>query len=196
MERNAAAPRSIGDLPARGGVHPGRRQELLAGADEVGGAGTDPLGVAGEHPAPGGHVVEQELHPGRDGGSERLHALHGDAVGELAEHVGQARVIVGQLLGPVPHGGGEQQLAAGRCPQPVGGLQAPLVGHAELADLLDLVAEELDPQRMLLGGREHVDDAAAHGHLAAALHQVGAGVADLDQAGEHVVEGGGLARPQ
>jgi hypothetical protein len=73
-------------------------------------------------------------------------------VGELAEHVGQARVIVGQLLGPVPHGGGEQQLAAGRCPQPVGGLQAPLVGHPELADLLDLVAEELDPQRMLLRG--------------------------------------------
>ena len=196
MERNAAAPRSIGDLPARRGVHPGRRQELLAGADEVGGAGADPLGVAREQPAPGGHVVEQELHPGRDDRRERLHALDGDAVGELAEYVGQARVIGGQLLGPVPHGRGEQQLAARRYPQLVDGLQAPLVGHPELADLLHLVAEELDPQRVLLGGREHVDDAAAHRHLTSALHQVGAHVADLDQAGDHLIEAEGLAWPQ
>ena len=75
-------------------------------------------------------------------------------------------------------------------------VQAALVGHPELADLLDLVAEELDPQRMLLGGREHVEDAAADGDLAAVLDQVGAGVADLDQPGEHVVEVGRLARAQ
>jgi hypothetical protein len=95
-----------------------------------------------------------------------------------------------------PHGRSEQQLAARRYPQPVDGLEAPLVGDAELADLLDLVAPELHPQWVLLGGREDVDDAAAHRHVTAALHQVGARVADLDQAGDHFVESGRLAWPQ
>ena len=39
----------------------------------------------------------------------------------------------------------------------------------EGAHLLDLVAEELDPQRLAAGGREDVDDAAAHGELAAVV---------------------------
>ena len=46
-------------------------------------------------------------------------------------------------------------------------LEAPLVGDLEPADLLDGVAPELDPQRVLLGRREDVEDAAAHGELAA-----------------------------
>ena len=39
----------------------------------------------------------------------------------------------------------------------------------EGAHLLDLVAEELDAERLAAGGREDVDDAAAHGELAALL---------------------------
>ena len=84
---------------------------------------------------------------------------------------------VGERGGPLAHGVGEQQLAAGRRPQAVlGDLEGALVGDLEPADLLDRVAPELQAQRVLLGGREDVEDAAAHGELAAALDEVGAGV--------------------
>ena len=96
---------------------------------------------------------------------------------------------VGEFLGPVPDRGSQQQLAARRRPQAaLGGADAALVGDLEVADLLDRVAEELDPERVLLGRREHVHDAAAHGDLAAAADQVGPRIADLDQPGEQVVE--------
>src|ERR1700751_1876233 len=96
---------------------------------------------------------------------------------------------VGEFLGPVPDRGGQKQLAARRRPQAVlGRPDAALVGDLEVANLLDRVAEELDPERVLLGRREHVHDAAAHGDLAAAAHQVGPRIADLDQPGEQVVE--------
>ena len=75
---------------------------------------------------------------------------------------------IGEFLGAVPDRRSQQQFPAGRRPQPVvGPADAALVGDLEVADLLDRVAEELDPQRMLLGGREDVDDAAADGDLAA-----------------------------
>ena len=105
-------------------------------------------------------------------------------------------MIVGELLGPVPDRRGEQQLPAGRRPQTVLGPQAALVGDPELADLLHLVAEELDPERVFLGGREHVHDAAADGQFATALHHVGPRIADVDQAGDQVTQVGGLAGPQ
>jgi hypothetical protein len=49
-----------------------------------------------------------------------------------------------------------------------------LVRHGEEADLLDRVAEEVDPDRVLLGRREHVDDAAADRELASAFDEVDA----------------------
>ena len=49
----------------------------------------------------------------------------------------------------------------------VGRVQRALRERREGAHLLDLVAEELDPERLAAGGREHVDDATAHGELAA-----------------------------
>ena len=77
--------------PGRG-VHPGRVEEFLAGADELGRAPPDPFRVTGQHEAAGRHVVEQELHPLGQHRRERLHALHRDAVGELAEDVRQSGV--------------------------------------------------------------------------------------------------------
>ena len=105
-------------------------------------------------------------------------------------------MVLGQLPGPLADRRGEQQLAARRGPQAVGRVQAALVGDPEVADLLDAVAPELHPQRVFLGGREHVQDAAAHGDLAAVLDQVGADVADVHQAGDGLLEVGVLAGPQ
>ena len=124
-----------------------------------------------------GQHVEEGLHAVDEGGGERLHALDGDALAELLEQVGGAGQPVGERGGPLAHGVGEQQLAARRRPQAVlGDLERALVGDLEPADLLDGVAPELEPERVLLGGREDVEDAAAHGELAAALDEVGAGV--------------------
>src|SRR5450759_4057222 len=69
-----------------------------------------------------------------------------------------------QRFGPGPNRRRQQQLPARRRPQAVRGhLQAALVGHLEVPDLLDLLAPELHPQRVLLGGWEDVEDAAADG---------------------------------
>ena len=59
---------------------------------------------------------------------------------------------------------------------------------AKRADLLDVVAPELHPQRVLLGRREDVDDAAADGELAAPLDQVDAGVRRVRQPAYDVLE--------
>ena len=73
-------------------------------------------------------------------------------------------------------------------------LDGALVGDRERADLLDLVAPELHPHRVLLGRREDVDEPAAHGELAALLHQVDAGVRRVRETAYDVVDGDGVAR--
>jgi hypothetical protein len=153
----------------------------MAGPDQIVGPGPDPFRIAGQHDAARRHVIEQQVHPvGQDGG-ECLHTLDRDALGHLAENVDQRGMGRGEFLGPVPDGRSQQQFPAGRRPQPVvGPANAALIRDLEVADLLDRVAEELHPQRMLLGRGEDVDDAAAHGDLAAGADQVGPGVADLD----------------
>ena len=64
----------------------------------------------------------------------------------------------------------------------------PLVGDREVADLLHGVAEEVDADRVLLGWREDVDDAAAYGELAAPLDQIDPDVRGADQGGREVAE--------
>ena len=49
----------------------------------------------------------------------------------------------------------------------VGRVERALRERREGPHLFDLVAEELDAERLASGGREHVDDATAHGELAA-----------------------------
>jgi hypothetical protein len=51
-------------------------------------------------------------------------------------------------------------------------VERPLRERRERAHLLDLVAEELDPERLAAGRREHVDEVAANRELAALLHPV------------------------
>ena len=98
--------------------------------------------------------------------------------------------------GPLADLVGEQQLAARRRPEPLDLLEGALVGDREGADLLDVVAPELHPQRVLLGRREHVDDAAADRELAALLDQVDAGVRRVRQPAYDVLERRGVARRQ
>ena len=62
-----------------------------------------------------------------------------------------------------------------------------LVGHGELREPIDLVAPEVDPNRVVGGRGIHVDDGAAHGELAARLDLVLAAVAHRHQASDELV---------
>lgn len=75
-----------------------------------------------------------------------------------------------------PHGGGVDL-----------GLAA-LVGHRERPDLTDLVAPELDPHRVVGGGREHVENASADSEFATAAHHVDTLVGHFGELGEQAVE--------
>ena len=106
---------------------------------------------------------------------------------DRVEQFGQFGVIGQQLAGALPDVLGEQQLAARRRPQPVRrDLERALVDDAEVPDLLDLVTPELHAQRVFLGRREDVEDAAAHREVAAALDQFGARVAGVHEVGDDV----------
>ena len=63
----------------------------------------------------------------------------------------------------------------------------PLVGRVERAQRVDLVAEELDPDRQVHRRREHVDDAAAPRELAAAGDLRHGRVAEIEQVAQQRV---------
>jgi len=180
-------------LAARRGRRPGRFEELLAGADEVGGAGADLLRVGEQHVGADRHRVGEQLQLAfAEHRDERFHAFDGDAVGQLGEHLGQVGVgfvRLRELRGLLPDRLGEQQLTARRSgdARDLAG-QRPLVGDGERADLADLVTPELDPDRVLRGRAEQVEDAAADSELAALLDHVDAGVGQLDQPFQQGVE--------
>ena len=174
--------------PAAGRCRPGRAEELLAGGHQVVGPAASALGVEHEHVGVGRHQLGEHLHLVDEHRRERLHALHGDAGGDLVGQLDQLRMRLAELGRPAPYVIGEQQLAARRCPQPLDGLQGPLVGDGEGPDLLDVVAPELHPQRVFLGRREDVHDPAADRELAAPLDQVDAGVRRIREASYDVVE--------
>ncbi len=120
-----------------------------------------------------------------------------DAFRQPAEYISEAGMLLRQPFGGITDRRGEQQFAAGRRPEPSGSrLQAALVGDPEVPDLFDGVAEELDPQRMFLNGREDVEYAPAYGDIAAVLDQVGARVTGLDEPGEHLFEVGLVSWPK
>ena len=91
---------------------------------------------------------------------------------------------------------GEQQLAAAGGVQHVDGGDRPLVRDGEAAQLADLVAPELDADRVLRRRGEDVDDAAAHGELAASGDHLDARVGQLDEPDQQVVEVVLVADPQ
>ena len=72
-------------------------------------------------------------------------------------------------------------------------MQRPLGEGRERAHLLDLVAEQLDAQRLAAGRGEDVDDAAADGELPALIDPVDALVAGARERLGEAVEAGLIA---
>ena len=164
-----------GDRAAGGRRGPGGGEELGGGGGQVLGALAHPLGLQ-QHREPVADEVEQRDHRVDQHRGEGLHALHGDALADLLQHVGGAGDGVGQGGGALAHRVGEDQLAAGGGSDGAQRLDGALVGDGEGGDLVDLVAEEVHAHGPGLGGREDVEDAAAHGVLAAGLNHVDARV--------------------
>ncbi len=184
-------------LAAPGGGRPGGLEELLRGGDEIGRTRADPLRIAYDgHRALGEHV-QQQFHVVDEHRGQRLHAFHGDAFGDLAEQLAQFGVLFGEGTRTRADVFRQQEFTAGGRPQAVfGDLQGALVGDLEVADLLYVVAPELDAQGVFLGGREHVQDAASYGELAALLDELHARVRGGSEGVHDRVQVGGLARPQ
>ena len=134
-------------------------------------------------------LVQHQLQVVDQDRSQRFHPLDRLAATDRVEQLPELRVLAEQLGRPGLDVVGEQQLAARWRPQTMlGQLDRTLVGDLEVADLLDLVAPELDPERMLLGRREDVEDSAAHREVASLLDEVRAGVAGCDEVGHDVGE--------
>ena len=74
-------------------------EELLAGRDQVVRAGAGPLGVEHQHVGVGRQQVDEQLHLVDERRGQRLHALDGDAVGDLVGELEQLRVRLAQLGG-------------------------------------------------------------------------------------------------
>ena len=164
-----------GNRAAGGRRGPGGGEELGSGGGQVLGALAHPLGLQ-QHREPVADEVQQRDHRLDQHRGEGLHALHGDALTDLLQHVGGAGDGVGQGGGALAHRVGEDQLAAGGGGHGAQRLDGALVGDGEGGDLIDLVTEEVHAHRSGLGGREDVEDAAAHGVLAAGLDHVDARV--------------------
>ena len=143
-------------------------------------------------------LVQERHHGVHQHGGQRFHALDGDAAGDLLQHVRGGRELGLQGRGAGHDGGRDQDFAARRGVEFGGMVQAgrgqrALVGDGEPAHLVHLVAKELDPDGVVLGGREDVQHAAADGEFAAAGHHVHPGVGGVGEALDDTAEGGLLA---
>ncbi len=152
------------------------------------------FGVDHEHVGVLGHQVDQQLHLVDQHRRQRLHPLDGDAGRDLVGQLDQLWVLLTQLGRTPANLVGEQQLATRRCPEPIDGLEGPLVGDGEAADLVHVVAPELHAERVLLRRREDVDDAAADCELTALLDQVDARVRRVREPAYDVLERSRVAR--
>ena len=147
------------------------------------------LRIEHQHLGVVGKEIDEHLHLVDECGREGFHALHGDALGELLGHLHQRRVAGAEFDRAAPDLIGEKQFATRRRPDPTDRLEGPLVRHRERPNLLHLIAPELDPQGVLLGGREDVDQPTANGVLTASLDQVDPHIGGRRKALDHVLKG-------
>ena len=186
---------------------PGGFEELAAGLDQVRRPSANLLRIADQQRRLRGQMVAEQGKLGRPQQRQQcLHAVDGDTLAELGQHVGHAarnvvarrRVLRGELERTDPNVVGEQQFAAGHGDHhvyvDVG--DRPLIRDREHPHLGDLVAPELGPDRVFGGGWEHVEDSAAHRELPTLADHVDPGVRQLHQPGDDVVELGFLSDGQ
>ena len=167
---------------------PGRFQEFLRRAHQVLGPRADPLGVAQQHERPGRKHIHKEFHAVDEYRCEGFHPIDDEPLGHTVEDFGGLRMRRCQRPGARTDLWGEQEFARRMQCDSAHMLARPLIGYGEVADLLDRVAPELDTDRMLGGRGEDIEDAPAHGELAASLDEIDAGVSAQDELGHHLID--------
>ena len=188
-----------GRLAADGRHRPGGLQELPAGLDQVCRTRSDLLRFTHQHRSPRRQVIgEQAESLGAQYRGQRLHPIHRYAFGQLDQHVGHTAghgvLVAGRTLGQYlcagTHFVGQQQFPTGDRDHHVDVQlgDGTLIGDREHPHLGDLVAPELNPDRMLGGRREKVEDAPAHRELTAPRDHVDPVVGEFDQPGRQAIE--------
>ena len=132
------------------------------------------------------HVGEQPLAIGEPR-QPALHAVEQQALAEALPLLAAPRLGAHQLRGPGPHLVGGEQLA-GREDARLGEVAGrALVAGAEARQAVDLVAPQVDADRLVAGRREDVDDRAPAGELATMLDELLAAVAELGEPSDELV---------
>ena len=192
-DRRDAAPRSIGASPPPAAAAQDASQELLAGGDQVVRRGVRTRSGSHDHGHGARRAARRPAAPCRRPAPApatpcprrrcpRRSCRASRPARGAPRRARAARARTSSVSSSSRHGGAHRPCSATS--------RRALVGDREGADLLDLVAPELHPQRVLLGRREDVEDAAAHRELAALLDQVDAGVRGRGQRVDDVVEVG------
>ncbi len=165
-------------------------QVVLLGED-VGGAVAEATRFEHHHLRVG---VEQVEHHGAVGvvgvdqpRQPRLHAVEHLALGQPLPLLATPRLARHQRLGTGADVGGRDQLTAREHDQLGDLVGGALVVDAELRQAVDLVAPQVDAHRGVGRGREHVDDRAAHRHLAPVLDLLLPAVPGVHQPGHQLV---------
>ena len=203
---------TVGAEPAAGDQRrPEPCRQLMVRGLRLAEGGRLPLQLAGlrqltvrfevDDPRAGGKVVEKRGQVGVEVGRVELHA----GEGRPGLQPRQLVLPVGADVTPQPvqldrpaqpgnrspaAAGAEHDLTARPHRHPRHRHHGALVAGVEETQALDLVAEELGPNRSAGGRGEDVEDASAHGELAGLLDQRLPGVAELGQSGSHRVEVG------
>ena len=175
---SSASATSSSTTPHVDGQRPGQGRLLVV---ELDGAVPDPAGID-EHDAPArAHEVGQDALVVDEPRQPRLHAVEDLALGQALPLGASPRLGPHQRRGPGPHRLGGEHLAAPEELDVVEIGHRALVAGVELGEPVHLVAPQVDPHRQLGRRREHVDDPAPHGQLAAVLDLVLAPVAEGDE---------------
>ena len=175
--------------PVLGGAprHGQGRGQVGLFRQQVGGAVAHATGLAQQHLGVVADDVEQRPLVLGQPRQPRLHAVEHQALGQALPLLAAPRLEADQPLGPRADLVGGQQLTAREQQRLVEVVGRALVGHRELGEPVDLVAPQVDAHGPVGRRREHVDDRAAHGQLAAVLDHLLAPVAGGHQVADQVV---------
>ena len=162
----------------RAGQHVAERGFLV---EEVLRAVAHPARLHEQHARTRGQEVREQVLLGGEPRQPRLHAVEHLTLREPLPLLAPPRRLGQQRLGPGANLGRGEELPAREHLDVADVVRAALVADRELGEALHLVAPLVDAHGMLGGGREHVDDGAADGDLAACLHLVLAPVPHPDE---------------
>ena len=172
-----------------------RASEVRLLGHDVGGAIAQPLRLHQHDLRVGGNEVEQHVLRVHEPRQPRLHAVEGQTVGQALPLLAAPRLERDETPGTGADLVGRQQLAAREDPHFGEIVRRPLVVDGELREPVDLVAPQVDPDRVVRGRREHVDDRAADADLAAVLDLVLAAISRLHESRDQLVAVAPLAGP-